>query len=351
MYYSQVLSEEFSHLSMFKPKKDQCEKCREESARENGGSNEAFSLHKRNKELAKAESDKDLNNKDPKVMIFRYDLQKTVSLPTSTVSISFYLRKLSLFNLTGFCASNHNTYCSFWDESRMGRSGNDLASAHNNILQSAIDDNPSVEEIVVWSDSCVPQNKNQMVSLSSLSILRQNPQIKKITHKYGEPGHSFVQQIDCVHSAIDRHCKDVEFFSPISWISHMKKMDYPKVKLIMHQMEMQDFKNFSIISNQFEFNKIPFNHVRLLQYTSDNLLNIGYKKAYDDNLTNVLIIKSTNSRLAKKRPRETARFLEIPDIPVTTKKVKLSHEKVKDLKKMIKFMSDEERNYYVNNIF
>lgn len=282
-------------------------------------------------------------------MVFRYDLQNTIALPTSTVSIAFYLRKLNLFNLTGYCSSNGKTYCSFWDESRSGRGGNDLASAHNLIIQKAIDENPEVSEIIVWSDNCVPQNKNQMVALSSLTLLKNNPQIKQIVHKYGEAGHSYVQQIDSVHSSIEKHCRGMEFFSPVSWFEHMRKFDYPKVKLDLHEMISSDFKNYSVISNQFAFHNVPFKSVRMMIYNSQDLLSVGFKTEYDDDFTKVTIIKGINSRLTKRN--QLSNLLAIPDIPLTTKRTKVSDEKKKDLKKMLKFMNDTDKDYYVRNIF
>ena len=70
-------------------------------------------------------------------------------------------------------------YCSVWLESTSGRSGNDLASAFVTILKSVVNEHPDVSEITTWSDSCVPQNRNCIMSVALLKFMDDNPKFIK----------------------------------------------------------------------------------------------------------------------------------------------------------------------------
>ncbi|XP_067936947.1 uncharacterized protein [Watersipora subatra] len=55
-------------------------------------------------------------------------------------------------------------YCSILSETLLGLSGNDIASALIAILEKAMSDHPSIQNIILWSDSCVQQNRNSVMS-------------------------------------------------------------------------------------------------------------------------------------------------------------------------------------------
>ena len=107
-------------------------------------------------------------------------------------------------------------HCSVWLESTSGRSNNDLASAFV-ILKSVVNEHPDVSEITVWSDSCVPQNRNCIMSVALLKFMDDNPQVQKITLKFRSPGHGEVQEVDNVHSCIERAMNIAQFYSPVSF--------------------------------------------------------------------------------------------------------------------------------------
>lgn len=53
-----------------------------------------------------------------------------------------------------------------------GRSGNDIASGLVRTLENIIQDNRSVTEITLWSDSCVPQNRNKVMAAAAISWMQ-----------------------------------------------------------------------------------------------------------------------------------------------------------------------------------
>ena len=66
-----------------------------------------------------------------------------------------------------------------------------------------------------WNDSCVPQNRNQMISYAMLEIIRNNDHLNSITMRYSVPGHSYIQKVDNMHSKIEHAMSTAEFYSPV----------------------------------------------------------------------------------------------------------------------------------------
>ena len=82
-------------------------------------------------------------------------------------------------------------------------SGNDLASALVAALNYIVDLNPAITKITLWSDACIAQNKNSAMSLALIKFLEAH-QVEQIIQKFGTPGHSPVQEVDSIHSLIEK---------------------------------------------------------------------------------------------------------------------------------------------------
>lgn len=105
------------NLDFHHPKKDQCllchkYKCTKEqkspdlTSWQKKDEEQHISLHKESQE-AKAQ-DKVRANKDRHFMSITLDLQKVLNLPTSRVSLQYYLRKLKMYNATIYEARSPN---------------------------------------------------------------------------------------------------------------------------------------------------------------------------------------------------------------------------------------------------
>jgi len=74
-----------------------------------------------------------------------------------------------------------------WHEGLSGRSGNDIASALLQMLRK-IELRPGTTELILWTDSCVPQKNNSLMSLALIRFLCERNVLCKITQKFCEPG-------------------------------------------------------------------------------------------------------------------------------------------------------------------
>lgn len=82
-----------------------------------------------------------------------------------------------------------------------------------------------------------------------------------------------LQEVVCVHSAIEKWLRNMEVYSPVGLLRQLSKLDYRNVKLCIIQMKAVDFKNYKEVSNHFEFSKIPFTKVKFIKYTNDDIFN------------------------------------------------------------------------------
>lgn len=157
------------NLAFHAPKKDQCNKCFLYKNSKNASNEEktSYAGHIFEKNISKTERDMDRYNIDPNHCVICYDLQNVFCLPKANAWAFFYKRKLNTFNLTATAIlprKDEVAYCAVWTEVRSGRCGNDIASALFKILNRLCTDNPHSTRITLWSDGCVPQNKNQINS-------------------------------------------------------------------------------------------------------------------------------------------------------------------------------------------
>ena len=152
-------------------------------------------------------------------------------------------------------------YYSVWLESTSGRFGNDLASVFVTILKSVVNERPAVSEITTWSDSCVPQNRNCIMSVALLKFMDDNPQVQEITTKFSSPGHGAVQEVDNIHSCIKRAMNIAEFYSLVSFLRillhanrhHPYKTIQMRAKHLKNYHFCTTFMNYLFMGQSFVF--------------------------------------------------------------------------------------------------
>ena len=71
-----------------------------------------------------------------------------------------------------------------------GRGSNEIASPLILVLEKVVDRFPSVESMILWSDSSVPQNRNLIIYFALKKFLASHPNLKNVIHKFGTSGHS-----------------------------------------------------------------------------------------------------------------------------------------------------------------
>jgi hypothetical protein len=136
---------------------------------------------------------------------------------------------------------------------------------------------PRISKITLWSDSCVPQNRNSLFSTAIKHFLIMHPIVNQIEHKYCAPGHSSIQEVDNIHSQIEIACGPAEIYSPVSLMRTLTTFN----KLQVFQMRPEDFKNYQDIAGKCrKYSEVPYTKVKSLLYTRRNRKSSGTKPAF-----------------------------------------------------------------------
>lgn len=264
-FYRYVFCTNFN-IDFHIPKSDRCGYCeiyknikKEEPDKE---ITEEYKKHLNEKKNMREQKKADKDSGTP-VLIF--DMENVITCPRTEIGPLFYKCKLNIYNLTAYLTTTKTTYCAIWTEKTAGRTGNDIASALIRILERVFEEN-DITNLITWSDSCVPQNRNSVMSFAISDFMQRHPHIESITMKFSIAGHSACQEVDNAHSAIERHLKINEFFSPIALIRLLKSVNRKKPFIIM-QMRQADYKNYHDLSKKLEYKNIPFSKVQILRFT------------------------------------------------------------------------------------
>lgn len=368
--YRHIFNHEFN-LEFFKPKKDRCDTCEafKCNLEPSQAETERFNLHKTEKDAVKLVRDKDravsikaVN--DSNTCFIAFDLENVFALPKAEVSNFFYKRKLNCYNLTAHVTykGQIELYCMVWHELISGRAGNHLASAVFKILNHVFAQNREIKKFVLWSDACVPQNKNSIMSMALKSFLKENPTVIEIVQRFSEPGHGVVQEVDAIHSKIERWLKPLEIFSPLSLVRVLvNKANKSSTKTNIIQMKPSDFFDFQSASKSLNYSIIPYTKIKEITVTNTELFDVTYKTSFlneelvkcniakdglrgRDNISKSprqLNKKTTTSPQAQAKTRPS-----LPSVnPITSKPI-LQVEKKKSLQSMLKFMPAVDKAFY-----
>ncbi|CAG9820025.1 unnamed protein product [Phaedon cochleariae] len=351
--YRHIFNSEFN-ISFYKPKKDRCDKCEEFKAKKDVATDEEKfeqEEHLRRKEAGYIERNKDRELKKivedgEQTAVITFDLQNVYTLPKIGVKNFYYKCKLNVYNLTAHCNINNRVYNCIWHECNGGRTGNDLASALVKILGGIADDNPFLTKIILWSDSCVPQNKNSYMTMA-LKYYLDSPMcnsIRIIEHKYGEPGHGNVQKIDVAHSIIEKFLRNVEIASPVGLIRLLLKLPQKKYKFKIIQMQPNDFHDFGHTASNFVFTQVPFTKIKHIIYRKNEIMNIINRQSFEEDFMTVPIHRRI---VGKNRKKQSEVPLVLPKLPPIKRDIALPELKIKHLNEMLKYLPDQtDRTFY-----
>ena len=215
----------------------------------------------------------------------------------------------------------------------VGRGSNELASAVNVILDDVVTAHHQTNSFILWSDSCVAQNRNRMMCYALKIFLLKHPGIT-ITQKFCTPGHSSIQEIDNVHSHIEKRLKVSEIYSPLSLMTVLKRVR-PE-KMVVVQLRPEKIYDYEHAANQFTFKDIPFTRVKALRRVSSLPLHIQYKTDFHSDYIEVCITRATRSAIKLGNLLVPGSLKKLPSISV---------EKKKDIESMLKFMPKDDRLY------
>lgn len=352
----------YGNLRFHKPKKDQCNACRNYDG-----------LNKEEKEKKKLEHEKHLSNKtrareikheeikscsdnpDMKKTVLNCDLQAVLECPKGEVSSIFYKRKLAVYNFTIFDLINKEGTCCLWDETEGNRGSTEVASC----LFYYIQNHPEIEEIFLMSDSCGGQNLNQYLSTALLHAVRLT-QCKVIHHVYYELGHTQMEG-DSMHSCIERAAKNVQVNVPSEWalICQMARKNPNPYKML--NMTHTSFIDWTSLADGNKDTAryhttggevVEWRKIKCFKYDKSHPDLIQFKYNYDDeNFKIIKVMKSTRYQslnlpkaYSSRLPITWAKYKDLMDLCETRVIPAHHHDFYKNLPHLTKPQKDTEKN-------
>lgn len=341
--YRQIFNYEFN-LSFFKPKKDRCDKCMAYELLNDPDEAQAEdqNLHIQRKEKASYErkNDREISlivHRNRKSANAAFDMENVFQLPISNASVVYYRRKFAVLNLT--LVMNGVVYCAMWDESLCGREGTHIANALIKILKRVLADNPWIEHLTLWSDSCTPQNRNSIMSAALQCFLDSDESfnLRRIDQKFSEAGHGLVQEVDCAHSVIERFLRKKFIYSPTALLKEISEIPEKKLKFVVISMKETDYFDYQLIAHAYKYSTVPFTKVR----------QITYRKHERKLLVKLDFNQNFSERNIDLKPRSTVDVKKPAQLKLVSK---LSADKISDIRSMFAIMPKSDRMFY-DNVF
>ena len=236
-YYRFIFNTAYN-IGFHKPKTDRCDFCELYKVKNDNKIEltpedvSAQQEHLAEKLAMREEKGRDKEEED--ILIVVFDLQNVVTLPKAEISSFFYKRKLTVLN---YVKRKVTVQCGL---------SNDIASAFIAMIERIVKDYPRYADIVVWSDSCVPQSRNSYIAHAVIEFMTGHPHIASTTMEYSIRGHGCVQEVDNMHKKIGDAMKVREFYSPFSFLRVLLQVDR-KNPYTDIQMQESRFKYYKFV--------------------------------------------------------------------------------------------------------
>ncbi|XP_072401628.1 uncharacterized protein [Diabrotica undecimpunctata] len=189
-WYNEIFISKFN-LSFARPKVDTCSTCDSLAVQIKSGDKAAVTeqeLHHRRAEAAtKAMSTETKNACTSNCYVLSFDMQQQMYIPQLTHSEMYYPQQLAVCNLGIHDSITGKGFMCLWTEDFGGRGALEISSCLYTYLTKEIG-NHGKKKLILWSDNCGGQNKNQFMIAMYLTILANNVfeeiiHVKKISCK------------------------------------------------------------------------------------------------------------------------------------------------------------------------
>ena len=169
-----------TNYALIKPKKDMFDIC---LAYRCGNINlQQFEQHIALKEDALQEKENDKQTTPVTTLVVTEDTEALLVSPKNDSDAMYYRTKLNTHNLTYYNLKTKDVLNYLWTETSGGLTASIFTSIHLDYLNKAMLENPDIEEVIIWSNGCVYQNKNSTLG-SALRAIAAKHKIQ-VTWKY-----------------------------------------------------------------------------------------------------------------------------------------------------------------------
>ena len=284
-------------------------------------------------------------------VLLTFDMMQNLPVPTLTHNSMFYLRQMWVYNFgIHDCGANTATMC-MWGEMLAGRGADEICSCLQQYISNLP---PQVVKLTCFSDSCFGQNKNfQMICFWNWQII--NQRFRRVDHKFLVRGHTYLPN-DRDFSHIEKRKDTAVVYLPSDWETVVKEACLRKPYTVK-QMETSMFHDFSNLTKQhtqrkkdsekkpvlisktlwMNFGEAQDDEGKLVKHPNE--VWIRYSYSTDVSWSRVNLLKGRE----KTQPSTSILFpIKYPDGHP------LKPKKIQDLQRMVPFLPEEHRQFYIN---
>ncbi|CAH1155702.1 unnamed protein product [Phaedon cochleariae] len=233
------------NIAIHSPKKDQCDLC--VGYQTKNIDEEVYQSHIRRKNEARdaKSEDKALAQGNPEeIAVMTMDVQAVKLAPLLQASAIYFKTKLCVHNFTMYDLVTKDCHCYLWHEAEGGLEANIFCSIIYKHLLNYLDHNPRTKRIILYSDGCGYQNRNNCLANTILHIADTRKIV--IEQKFLEKGHTQME-VDGAHSLIERKLKNQVINLPSDYIRFCESARQTK-PFKVHYLSNEYFLNFSAIT-------------------------------------------------------------------------------------------------------
>ncbi|KAL1516254.1 hypothetical protein ABEB36_000173 [Hypothenemus hampei] len=152
--------------------------------------------------------------------------------------------------------------------------------------------------------------------------------------KYSIPGHSCIQEVDNIHSRIEKHLRVSDVWSPLGLVRLLLRIDNKKpFHVIQINKKFLDYHNSS---KKLNYKKVTYTKIRKLKFIKREPFSVFFSTDYSDN--NFLC-----SNILSKLNSEGQNFFDTVNEIETG--VSIPEEKIKHIEFAYKWMTNDDKEY------
>lgn len=177
---------------------------------------------------------------DEHTELLTFDLQRALEMPRLSTSIAYYKRKLWLYNLCIYDEKRRIGYMYAWPETIASRGAQEIGACLCRHFREKLP--PSTRKLILYSDSCYGQNRNQKLALILKKFLDEWTHSNLvIEQRYFIVGHSY-NSCDRCFGLISTQSKITEnIFIPQHWIQTIRQAKKSDPLFVVNEMKKEDF--------------------------------------------------------------------------------------------------------------
>lgn len=285
----------------------------------------AFKAMTDDNNLAKTSSD---------TYVLSFDLQQQMYLPQLSHTEMYYAQQLACCNLGIHDSTKSHGFMCLWSENFGGRGSLEISSCIYTYITSEAHIGQK-KKLVLWSDNCAGQNKNQYM-LAMYLVLLAKGFFSEIIHKYPMKGHTFLS-CDRDFAVIEKRKKRCKADTIMDLVEIIVTAGVKNPFTCRIFEEFHDFK--SIAHSLLNTKQLGISTASQLRLTAESFGEVQLKKCFGEAsgwLKGVNVLKEDVSK-------DDFKNLQLP---LSRSHFGVPQKKKGDLKKMLPFLNPTSRQYF-----